>query len=84
MWLKLNGQVMQETSLNEMLFKLDALIAHVSQYMKLEEGDLLLTGTPAGVGPFRVGDTLQAGIGHDFLKMQFKVLEKPAINMKNY
>ena len=84
MWLKCNGAIKQEVKLSDMVFKIDDLVSYISQYMKLEEGDLILTGTPAGVGSFKIGDILQAGIGHDFLKMQFKVLEKPRINMKCY
>lgn len=47
--------------------------------MKLEPGDLLLTGTPAGVGPIKVGDTIEAGLGHDFLHMHFKAVPKPSV-----
>lgn len=65
-----------------MLFKINDLIVDISKYMKLEEGDLILTGTPDGVGPFAIGDVLQAGIGHDFMKMEFKVAEKPLVNLK--
>jgi len=42
-----------------MLFAIDDLIAHVSKYMTLKIGDLLFTGTPAGVGPVQIGDKLE-------------------------
>lgn len=48
-----NGQVMQEATTADMLFPVSALIAYVSQYMTLEPGDVLTTGTPAGIGAFR-------------------------------
>ena len=44
----------------EMIFPIDRLIAHVSQYVTLRMGDLLYTGTPVGVGPVHAGDTLRA------------------------
>ncbi len=48
-----NGQVMQEATTADMLFPVATLIAYVSQYMTLEPGDVLTTGTPAGIGAFR-------------------------------
>lgn len=54
-----NGEKVQEGRSSDMLFTVDQLIAHVSQFMTLKMGDLLFTGTPAGVGPVSVGDTLE-------------------------
>jgi 2-keto-4-pentenoate hydratase/2-oxohepta-3-ene-1,7-dioic acid hydratase in catechol pathway len=48
-----NGQVMQEATTADMLFPVATLISYVSQYMTLEPGDVLTTGTPAGIGAFR-------------------------------
>jgi 2-keto-4-pentenoate hydratase/2-oxohepta-3-ene-1,7-dioic acid hydratase in catechol pathway len=62
----LNGEVKQDGSVTEMLFPVDAIIAYVTQFMTLEAGDLIATGTPPGVGPMQPGDTVQveiAGIG---------------------
>ena len=56
----LNGQVRQRGDTAEMIFPIDRLIAHVSQYVTLRMGDLLYTGTPVGVGPVHAGDTLRA------------------------
>ena len=42
-----------------MHFKIDEIIAHASQYIKFDEGDLILTGTPDGVGPVKIGDHLE-------------------------
>jgi 2-keto-4-pentenoate hydratase/2-oxohepta-3-ene-1,7-dioic acid hydratase in catechol pathway len=48
-----NGQVMQQANTHDMLFSVARLIHYTSQYMTLEPGDLIATGTPAGVGAFR-------------------------------
>jgi 2-keto-4-pentenoate hydratase/2-oxohepta-3-ene-1,7-dioic acid hydratase in catechol pathway len=57
-----NGERRQHGRLDEMTFGLAALLAHVSAAMTLEPGDLLLTGTPAGVGPMRPGDRVIVSI----------------------
>ena len=57
--LKKNGQVVQSGHSGQMLYDVPALIAHVERYMQLENGDLLFTGTPAGVGPMATGDRLE-------------------------
>jgi 2-keto-4-pentenoate hydratase/2-oxohepta-3-ene-1,7-dioic acid hydratase in catechol pathway len=49
----LNGEQMQEGHTRDMLFPLDFLISYLSQYMTLEPGDIIATGTPAGIGAFR-------------------------------
>ena len=54
-----NGETVQSGSTAEMLFPVDALIAHVSRYSTWKTGDLLFTGTPAGVGPVQPGDRLE-------------------------
>ena len=60
--LEINGQVRQRGDTSLMLYTVDEIISHVSQYMTLRIGDLIYTGTPAGVGPVREGDTLRASI----------------------
>ncbi|GAA6016551.1 hypothetical protein JCM10207_002837 [Rhodosporidiobolus poonsookiae] len=62
LWYKINGETKQSDSTNLMLYRIPELIAHVSGIMKLEEGDLLLTGTPQGVGPIKAGDHITAGL----------------------
>jgi len=84
LWLKVNGELKQDARIGDMHFNIADLISYISQYMLLEESDVILCGTPKGVGPLTIGDLLQAGIGHDFLRMQFKVLEKPRTNMKSF
>ena len=62
----LNGDVVQDGSTADMIFDVPTLVAHVSSVMTLLPGDLILTGTPEGVGPMQVGDEVEisiAGIG---------------------
>ena len=58
--LEKNGQFQQQGSSAEMLFPILPLIAHMSEHFSLQPGDVILTGTPAGVGPLEVGDSLSA------------------------
>ncbi|MDE5852142.1 MAG: fumarylacetoacetate hydrolase family protein, partial [Alistipes sp.] len=58
--LDINGERRQTGDTSQMLFTVDRLIATVSRYMTLRMGDLLYTGTPAGVGPVQRGDNLCA------------------------
>lgn len=57
--LEKNGKVQQQGSSADMLFPILPLIAHMSKNFSLQPGDVILTGTPAGVGPLKVGDQLQ-------------------------
>ncbi len=56
--LKKNGEIVQEGNSSNMLFNFDKIIAHVSKFMTLKIGDLIFTGTPAGVGKVKIGDEL--------------------------
>jgi acylpyruvate hydrolase len=58
-----NGTQVQLGSTKDMIFNIDQLIAYVSQYMTLKKGDLIYTGTPAGVGPIAIDDELKGFIG---------------------
>ena len=57
--LDVNGQTVQQGCSDEMLYGIDELISYISQFYTLKTGDLLYTGTPAGVGPVHIGDHLQ-------------------------
>jgi 2-keto-4-pentenoate hydratase/2-oxohepta-3-ene-1,7-dioic acid hydratase in catechol pathway len=57
--LKRNGIVVQSGHNGQMIFPIDKIIADVERYMLLDEGDLIFTGTPAGVGPIEAGDRLE-------------------------
>lgn len=57
--LLLNGKAVQKGNSRDMLLTIDQLIAHVSKYVTVKTGDILFTGTPAGVGPVHINDHLQ-------------------------
>lgn len=63
-WLKLNGQIKQHSSTQHMIYKIPELISYCSGIMTLEEGDLILTGTPAGVSSILPGDEVEIGLEH--------------------
>lgn len=58
--LDLNGKTVQDGSTSLMIFSFEKIIAYVSRFMTLKTGDLIFTGTPAGVGPVKVNDRLEA------------------------
>ena len=71
--LHLNDELRQTGKTSEMLWTVDQLIAHVSQYVMLRMGDLLFTGTPAGVGKVSAGDNLRASLaGHELLNFDIR------------
>ena len=57
--LDINGNTVQQGCTSEMLYKVDELISYISQYFTLKTGDILYTGTPAGVGPVSIDDHLE-------------------------
>ncbi|WP_313368045.1 fumarylacetoacetate hydrolase family protein [Sphingobacterium mizutaii] len=57
--LQKNGETVQEGNSKDMIFDFDSLITFVSQYITLRKGDLIYTGTPAGVGQVQIGDKLE-------------------------
>ena len=61
--LKVNGEIKQQGDLNMMIWKIPEMISHLSKYYTLQAGDLIMTGTPAGVGPVQKGDYLEGPIG---------------------
>ncbi len=60
--LTVNGEVRQSGNTRNMIFSVPSLISYVSRYMTLEEGDILITGTPEGVSEIRCGDVVRAEI----------------------
>ena len=58
----LDGEVKQDASVKEMIFPVNAIIAYVTQFMTLEPGDLIATGTPSGVGPMQAGSRVSIEI----------------------
>ncbi len=72
-----NGEMRQMASTRDMVFRVNQLIAFASSVMTLEPGDIMMTGTPSGVGPLMPGDTIEVtieGIG----KLRNSVLAEPA------
>jgi fumarylpyruvate hydrolase len=61
-WLEVNGQVRQDANLAEMIWSVPEVIVELSTLFTLQPGDLIFTGTPAGVGPVQRGDSLVGGI----------------------
>ena len=61
--LEINGVKVQQANTADMIFKIDEIIAYVSQFFTLKIGDLIYTGTPAGVGQVHINDHLQGYIG---------------------
>ena len=71
--LKKNGNTAQIGQVSDMIFSIDQIIAYVSQFMTLKIGDLIFTGTPAGVGPVHIGDTLEGFLnGEKLLEVRIK------------
>lgn len=61
-WLTVDGETKQDATLAELIWSVEEIICHLSGYYHLRPGDLILTGTPAGVGPVVAGQALQGGI----------------------
>ncbi|MBK5277303.1 MAG: fumarylacetoacetate hydrolase family protein [Bacteroidia bacterium] len=69
MWLKVNGKMMQDNNTDDMIFEVPFLVSYISQFMTLLPGDVISTGTPAGVGfgfnppiYLKAGDVIELGI----------------------
>ena len=60
--LKVNGDLKQEGDLDHMIWKVPEMISHLSEYFELAAGDVILSGTPSGVGPVQKGDRMDASI----------------------
>ena len=60
--LKVNGAVTQEGDLNQMIWKVPEMISYLSEYFELAAGDVILSGTPSGVGPVVRGDRMEASV----------------------
>jgi len=59
---RLNGTVVQDCQTSDLLFEVEALVAYLSQAITLMPGDLIMTGTPGGIGPLQPGDTFEIDI----------------------
>ncbi len=70
--LELNGNTVQNGNTKNMIFSVDKIISYISQFFTLKIGDLIFTGTPAGVGAVKIGDNLKGYI-EDKLMFDFEV-----------
>ena len=63
--MKLNETEVQKGNTNDMMFSFEKIIAYASQFFTLQTGDLIFTGTPAGVGAVKIGDRLEGFLGNE-------------------
>ena len=61
--LDINGKTVQTGFTGDMLYQVDELISYISRFFTLKTGDILYTGTPAGIGPVHIGDHLEGYLG---------------------
>src|SRR5690606_29826606 len=70
--LSINGDVRQQGNTSLMIFSFEYIMSYLSRFFTLRTGDLIFTGTPSGVGPVQIGDTLSAFIENEKL-LEFEV-----------
>ena len=71
--MKKNGELVQDGNTKDLIFDFDYLICYLSKFFKLQQGDVLFTGTPAGVGPVQIGDVLEGFLeGEKILETSIK------------
>lgn len=75
LYLSVNNEIKQKDSTNLFLFKIPQILSAISQVMTLEKGDIVLTGTPKGVGPVQPGDIMRAGIRVDGKEIEDSKIE---------
>ncbi|KAF9735807.1 hypothetical protein PMIN03_005794 [Paraphaeosphaeria minitans] len=76
-WLSVNNEVKQSDNTELMLFRIPRQLSDISRVMTLEAGDIILTGTPKGVGPVKTGDVMRAGVKVDGKDIEEASLEVP-------
>jgi len=78
--LKVNGVTKQDGNTSNMIFKIPHMVEHISSIMTLEEGDLILTGTPSGVGPLAPGDRVECKLtdstGKELATLNFNAVQR--------
>jgi len=77
LWLSVNNEVKQSDNTELMLFRIPRQLSDISRVMTLEKGDIILTGTPKGVGPVKTGDIMRAGLKVDGKDIEEATLEVP-------
>jgi acylpyruvate hydrolase len=74
-WLSVNDKMKQEDNTNLFLFDIPRMLSDISKVFSLEEGDIVITGTPKGVGPVEPGDVVRGGIRVDGKELQEAAIE---------
>lgn len=77
LFLQLNGETKQQGSTNLMIYQIPRILSDISKVMTLHPGDIVLTGTPAGVGPAVPGDVVRAGVRIDGKELEEGAIEIP-------
>ncbi|KAF2467563.1 fumarylacetoacetate hydrolase family protein [Lindgomyces ingoldianus] len=80
LWLSVNGQMKQADNTELMLFQIPRQLSDISRVMTLEKGDIVLTGTPKGVGPVTTGDVIKAGLKIDGKDIEEARIEVPVVD----
>ncbi|CAG9249652.1 Fumarylpyruvate hydrolase [Paraburkholderia unamae] len=62
LWLTVNGETKQKSDVSHLIWSVAETVAYLSQFFRLEPGDVIFTGTPEGVGPVKTGDTMKVGV----------------------
>lgn len=73
--LRVNGELRQNSTLDKMIWSIPEMISSISQYFKLKPGDIIMTGTPAGVDELNIGDEVVVRCG-DLPSCEFRVGER--------
>ncbi|KAF1959058.1 hypothetical protein CC80DRAFT_490034 [Byssothecium circinans] len=80
LWLSVNNEVKQSDNTELMLFRIPRQLSDISRVMTLEKGDIVLTGTPKGVGPVKTGDVMRAGLKVDGEDIGEASIEVPVVD----
>ncbi|KAI0136517.1 hypothetical protein BJ170DRAFT_589491 [Xylariales sp. AK1849] len=75
LYLSVNDEIKQSDSTELFLFQIPTMLSHISKVMKLEKGDIVITGTPKGVGPVVPGDVMKCGIKVDGKELEESKIE---------
>ena len=70
----MNGDVKQNGNTKDMIYKIPRIISYISEFIRLEHGDLILTGTPGGVSQVVHGDVIEAFLD-DLVSIKFPVID---------
>ena len=73
-WLEKNGTIQQDSNLDHLIWSVPEVIVELSKQMQLAAGDIIFTGTPAGVGPVQIGDKIKCGV-ENIATLSFSVVD---------